>query len=127
MILTSSSAGLKGGRNLAHYSAAKHGVVGLMRSLANELGPDGIRVNSIHPTGVGTDMLLNDTVRKLFRPDLEQATWDDFAARYVELHMLPLSWLEPIDVSNAVLFLASDEARFITSVALPVDAGLTQK
>jgi (+)-trans-carveol dehydrogenase len=127
MIYTSSAAGLKGIPNLAHYVSAKHGVVGLMRSLAKELGPDWIRVNSVHPTGVNTDMLLNDAVRKLFRPDLDAPTDEDMTVPSIEMHMLPIPWIEPIDISNAILFLASDESRYVTSVALAVDAGNTQK
>ncbi|MFC9551884.1 mycofactocin-coupled SDR family oxidoreductase [Rhodococcus sp. NPDC056960] len=123
MILTSSIAGLRGLVGVAHYTAAKHGVVGLMRSLAKELAPHGVRVNSVHPTNVDTDMIQNDMVRRAFRPDLQHPTREEFAAAAVTMNMLPIPWIEPVDVANAALFLASDEARYITSVALPVDAG----
>ncbi|WP_009475166.1 mycofactocin-coupled SDR family oxidoreductase [Rhodococcus sp. JVH1] len=123
MILTSSIAGLRGLVGVAHYTAAKHGVVGLMRSLAKELAPHRVRVNSVHPTNVDTDMIQNDMVRRAFRPDLEHPTREEFAAAAVTMNMLPIPWIEPVDVANAALFLASDEARYITSVALPVDAG----
>jgi (+)-trans-carveol dehydrogenase len=123
MVLTSSVAGLKGVANLAHYSAAKHGVVGLMRTLAQELAADRIRVNCVNPTQVGTDMILNDFMYGLFRPDLEHPTRADFAQTSRSTHLLDVDWVESADVSNAVLFLLSDEARYITGVALPVDAG----
>lgn len=123
IILTSSVAGLKGMENIASYVAAKHGVVGLMRALALELAPDMIRVNSIHPTTVGTPMVLNDSTFRLFRPDLEHPTAEDASAAFRTLNVLPLDWVEAIDISNALLFLASDEARYITGVPLPVDAG----
>jgi (+)-trans-carveol dehydrogenase len=127
IILTSSALGLMAVPNLAHYTSAKHGVVGLMRTLALELAPHMIRVNSVHPTQVGTAMLLNDAIYAMFRPDLDHPTRDDFAEASREMNALPVPWVEPVDISNAVLFLASDEARYITGVALPVDAGMTIK
>lgn len=123
IVLTSSVAGLKGMENIAHYASAKHGVVGLMRSLARELAPKRIRVNSIHPTQVDTPMIMNEATRKLFRPDLDDPSERDFAEAARGLNALPLPWVEAVDISNALLFLVSDEARYITGVALPVDAG----
>jgi (+)-trans-carveol dehydrogenase len=125
MILTSSTAGLMPFENMAHYTAAKHGVVGLMRVLAVELAPDFIRVNSVHPTTVNTDMIHNSATYELFAPDLtaEQRTRDVIGERFQTLNTLPIRWVEARDISNAVLFLASDEARYITGVTLPVDAG----
>jgi (+)-trans-carveol dehydrogenase len=127
MILTSSTAGLKGFPNFAHYVSAKHGVVGLMRTLALELAPHMIRVNSVHPTSVNTDMIQNDATYRLFAPDLENPTGEQVAPRFGEMNALPINWVEPVDISNAVLFLASDEARYITGVTLPVDAGFMVK
>lgn len=127
MILTSSVAGLKGWENQAHYVSAKHAVVGLMRTLARELAPHSIRVNTVHPTSVNTDMLLNDYTYKLFRPELEAPTLDDAKELFFGLNALPIPWVEAVDISNALLFLASDEARYITGVMLPVDAGCTLK
>lgn len=123
IVLTSSEAGLKGYANIASYVSAKHGVVGLMRTLAMELAPHMIRVNSIHPTQVDTPMIMNETIMKLFRPDLEHPTREDFAVASQTTNLLPIPWVESVDISNALLFLASDEARYITGVALPVDAG----
>ena len=124
MVLISSAAGLKAYANIGHYVAAKHGVVGLMRTLAVELGPHRIRVNSIHPTQVDTTMIMNETTMRLFVPDVEHPTREEFGVTSQAMHLLPIPWVEPRDISNAVLFLASDEARYITGVPLPVDAGV---
>jgi NAD(P)-dependent dehydrogenase (short-subunit alcohol dehydrogenase family) len=127
MILTSSDAGLFAFPNIAHYVAAKHGVVGLMRTLALELAPDMIRVNSVHPTVVDTPMVNNEATFKLFRPDLEHPTVEDFKEAAGGINALPIPWVDARDISNAVLWLASDEARYVTGVALPVDAGANVK
>jgi (+)-trans-carveol dehydrogenase/(-)-trans-carveol dehydrogenase len=113
--------------NVAQYVSAKHGVVGLMRNLAIELAPYSIRVNSVHPTQVDTPMIQNETMWRLFRPDLEHPTREDFAPGSQALNALPIPWVDPVDISNAVLFLASDEARYVTGVTLPVDAGAVVK
>jgi len=123
IIITSSDAGVKGFANFGHYVTSKHGVIGLMRSLTLELAPRSIRVNVVAPTNCNTDMIQNDAVFRLFRPDREHPTLEEFAEASATLLALPGPWVEPIDVSNAVLFLASDEARFITGVTLPVDGG----
>ena len=124
IVLTSSTAGLIAYANLAHYTSAKHGVTGLMRTLAVELAPHRIRVNSVHPTTVDTDMIQNSTIYQLFlgRSD---ATRDDAAVGMKVLNALPIPWVEAIDISNAVLYLASDEARYVTGTTLVVDAGGT--
>ncbi|ORV08642.1 mycofactocin-coupled SDR family oxidoreductase [Mycobacterium celatum] len=123
IILTSSVGGLKAYPHTGHYVAAKHGVVGLMRTFAVELGQHMIRVNSVHPTNVNTPLFLNEGTMKLFRPDLENPGPDDMKVVAQMMHTLPIGWVEPEDISNAVLFLASDESRYITGVTLPVDAG----
>jgi len=123
IILTSSVGGLKAYPHTGHYIAAKHGVVGLMRTFAVELGAQNIRVNSVHPTNVNTPLYMNEGTMKLFRPDLENPTADDMKVVAQFMHTLPIGWVEPEDIANAVLFLASDEARYITGVTLPVDGG----
>jgi (+)-trans-carveol dehydrogenase len=123
IVLTSSVGGLKAYPHCGNYVAAKHGVVGLMRSFAVELGQKMIRVNSVHPTHVSTGMIMNEGTWKLFRPDLENPGPDDMAPICQMFHTLPVPWVDAQDISNAVLFLASDEARYITGVTLPVDAG----
>jgi len=127
MILTSSAVALRPSANIGHYGAAKHGVVGLMRTLALELAKDMIRVNSVHPTGVDTVMIQNDAMYRQLAPGVEHPTREDLAPVLQSLNVLPIPWVEPIDVSNAVLFLASDEARYVTGVAFPVDAGMALK
>ena len=127
IVITSSVLGLKGMNNMAHYAASKHGVVGLMRSLAIELAPHHIRVNTVHPTTVNTPMVQNDPTYRLFSPELENPGPDDYAKVAGLLNLLPIPWVEAIDISNAVAFLASDEARYITGITLPVDAGFTSR
>ena len=125
--VTSSGAGLKGVYGLSDYCSTKWGVIGFARSLANEVAPYGIRVNVIAPGTVNTDMVQNEGLRKLFRPDLENPTRDDVAPVFEEMSMLRVPWVEAVDISNALLFLASEEARYITGVVLPVDAGMSAK
>jgi (+)-trans-carveol dehydrogenase len=127
IVITSSAAGLRGSRNIGHYVAAKHGVVGLMRTLALELAGESIRVNSLHPTTVNTPMIRNDATYGLFRPDLDAPTVEDASEAFLRLNALPVRWVEAVDISNALLFLASDEARYITGVTLPIDAGVLLK
>ncbi|MCA2210919.1 mycofactocin-coupled SDR family oxidoreductase [Nocardia rosealba] len=127
IVIVSSVNGIVGGAMAAHYSASKHAVVGLARTLANELGPRGIRVNTVHPGSVATPMILNDEVYAKLRPDLANPTRQDAAEALARRTLLPVPWVEPVDVSNAVLFLASDESRYVTGTQLVVDAGLTQK
>src|SRR5258705_1985446 len=127
IVLTSSAAGLMAYSNVVHYVSAKHGVVGLMKTLALVLAPHMIRVNSIHPTQVDTDMIMNEPTWKLFNPSIEHPTIDDFRPVSQLMNALPIPWVEPVDISNAVLFLASDEARYITGVTLPIDAGAVIK
>lgn len=127
IVLISSIAGLRGLVSVGHYTAAKHGVVGLMRSLSQELAPHSIRVNTVHPANTRTTMLQNPGTMKTVRPDLENPTQEDFEAGLQSMHMLPVAMLDPRDIANASLFLASDEARYITGVTLPVDAGHCQK
>ena len=127
IVLTSSVGGMKALPGMSHYVSAKHGVVGLMRSLAVELAPYNIRVNSVHPSNVNTPMLMNEGTYRLFRPDLENPTQADAAVILTMMHSLPVPWVEPEDVASAVAFLASDDARYITGVPLPVDAGALLK
>ncbi|GAA2566397.1 mycofactocin-coupled SDR family oxidoreductase [Pseudonocardia hydrocarbonoxydans] len=118
IVITSSTAGVKGMAGIGHYSAAKHGVVGLMRTLANELAPHSIRVNTVHPTGVNTPMVVNDFMAEFL-------AGSDMSANMQ--NALPVEMVEAVDISNAVVWLSSDEARYVTGVSLPVDAGFLQK
>jgi SDR family mycofactocin-dependent oxidoreductase len=123
IVITSSTAGLKApirvlemkNNGLLGYIAAKHGVVGLMRAYANSLGPYGIRSNTIHPTGVNTPMIVNEPFGKLAE---EQPTLMD------AMHnTLPIPMVEPVDISNAIVYLCSEAGRYVNGVQLPVDAG----
>jgi (+)-trans-carveol dehydrogenase/(-)-trans-carveol dehydrogenase len=124
IVLTSSVLGMRGTTGASSYVATKHAVVGLTKSLANELGPHRIRVNSVNPSNVATDMVLNPTTLGLFRPDLDAPTPDDVKEAMTAMHPFPIPWVDPVDVSNAVLFLASDAARYVTGISMPIDAGL---
>lgn len=125
VILISSMAGLAAMANLGHYVAAKHGVVGIMRSLAIELAPHGIRCNSVHPTTVDSPMLNSQAGYELFTGGKKGATREDAAQAMQPLNALRIPWVEEIDITNMVLFLASDEARYVTGTTQVVDAGAT--
>jgi SDR family mycofactocin-dependent oxidoreductase len=126
IILTSSIAGLIAFPNLAHYTAAKHGVTGLMRTLAMELAPQRIRVNSVHPTTVDTPMVANEAIYGLFLGGAPGATRDQASAGMMALNAMPVPWVEAVDISNAVVYLASDEARYVTGTTTVIDAGAMQ-
>ncbi|HYY17469.1 MAG TPA: mycofactocin-coupled SDR family oxidoreductase, partial [Streptosporangiaceae bacterium] len=123
IVLTSSTAGINGiggpTRGGLGYTAAKHGVVGLMRSYANNLAPHSIRVNTVHPTGVRTPMVVNDAMQEFLAqdPSLSNAM----------ANALPVDMVEPVDISNAIVWLVSDDARYVTGITVPVDAGYTNK
>ncbi|OMB93486.1 hypothetical protein A5733_15915 [Mycobacterium sp. NS-7484] len=127
IVIISSTNGLRGTAGAAHYTASKHAVVGLARTLANELGPRGIRVNTVHPGAVATPMVRNPDTYKRLRPDLDNPTEADAVEVLTARNLLPVPWVEPVDVANAAVFLASEYARYITGTQLVVDAGLTQK
>jgi SDR family mycofactocin-dependent oxidoreductase len=123
IVITSSTAGLKGIGGDAPggqgYTAAKHGVVGLMRSFANTLAQHRIRVNTVHPTGVNTPMVVNEFMQQWLEQDPTVAG--------ALTNLLPVEMIEAVDISNAIAWLVSDEARYVTGVTLPVDAGFTVK
>ncbi len=127
IVLISSAFGLRGGQNIIGYVAAKHGVVGVMRTLAIELAPERIRVNSIHPTNVDTPLALSEASYKLYRPDLENPGREDAAVPLQQLNLLPVPWLDPIDVSEAILYLTAESGRYVTGTTMAVDAGWTAK
>ena len=123
IVITSSTAGINGIGGSAPgglgYTASKHGVVGLMRSYANTLAQHSIRVNTVHPTGVNTPMVVNDVMQEFLAADPQMGQ--------AMANALPVEMVEPVDISNAILWLVSDDARYVTGVTLPVDAGYTNK
>lgn len=123
MVFVASIAGLKGIENLGAYAAAKHGVIGLMRTLAIEMAPRGVRVNAVCPTNVGTDLLHNEAMYRLFVPDAAHRDPSALHAAFQTVNRMPVPWVEPEDVAEAVSWLLSDAARFVTGTALAVDAG----
>ncbi|OZE79138.1 SDR family mycofactocin-dependent oxidoreductase [Rhodococcus sp. 15-649-1-2] len=127
LIAISSIAGLRGVPYVGNYVAAKHGVVGLIGTLANELAQYGIRANSIHPTNVRTPMIDNPSSALIFRPDLEEPTLDDGYDVLKRINLLDMPWIDSSDVTDAVTWLASSESKRITGTALPVDAGMLSK
>jgi SDR family mycofactocin-dependent oxidoreductase len=123
VIITSSAATAMISRNIAHYTAAKHGLIGFMRVLAKELAPHRIRVNTLHPTGVRTPMIFNEPMYRLFRPDLENPDQEDFESAARSHHALGVSSVDPEDVSAAVIYLASAAGRYVTGSTFMLDAG----
>ncbi|MDR0358868.1 MAG: mycofactocin-coupled SDR family oxidoreductase [bacterium] len=123
IVATSSMAGRGGFPNIGHYVAAKWGVIGLVKSVAMEVGRFGITVNAVCPTGVDTDMIRNEHAYRLFLPGVANPTDEQAAEAFAGLNVLPIPWVEPQDISNAILFLVSDDARYITGNAMPVAAG----
>jgi SDR family mycofactocin-dependent oxidoreductase len=107
----------------AGYSHAKRGVARFTHDLALVLAPHNIRVNAVHPGNIDTDMLQNEAMYRLFRPDLENPTREDAQPAFGSMHKLPVNTLDPADISEAVLYLASDASRYVTGLQLKVDAG----
>jgi SDR family mycofactocin-dependent oxidoreductase len=126
IVITGSTASIEGFGGVLHYTASKHGVLGLMKALVNEVSQYRIRANLVVPTSTNTTMIQNEGMRELFgvSPD---APIEEFAAAFQTMHTLPVPWMEPVDISNAVLWLASDEARYVTGTVLQVDAGFLTK
>lgn len=125
IILTSSSAGIRASRNTAHYVASKFGVVGLMRAMALELGPELIRVNSVHPTQVDTPMIQNDFMYQRACPDADSPGREELAVASLSRMAMPIPWVDPAEISHAVVFLASEESRYVTGLAMTVDGGIS--
>jgi (+)-trans-carveol dehydrogenase len=123
IIVTGSGASVKGLPNLAGYVASKHGVVGLIRTMARELGRHRIRVNAVLPGNTNTLMFSNDAMRRLYLPDMDSPTQEEFVARAAASSHSGIPWVEPEDVSEAVAWLASPASRYVTGITVPVDGG----
>lgn len=124
VVATSSGAGRGGYANLAHYSATKWGVIGLIKSIARETGSQGVNLNVVCPTTVATPLFLNDACYAGFRPDLEKPTLEDCMDILVGMNAIPVPYIEPKDVSDAILFLVGPRSKYVTGSVLDVAAGL---
>lgn len=127
MVLTGSISGGRGWANMAHYCSTKFGLIGLMKVMAIELAPHGIRANVVSPTNVDTRMFMNPVIQKLFAPHLEDPGRDEWREVTRDMHLLDIGWVQPEDISAAVRWISSDEARYVTGVTLPVDGGALTK
>ncbi len=123
IVVTSSMAGRVGLPTVAHYCAAKWGVLGFVKSVAREVAANGITVNAVCPTNTNTDMIHNPDFYALFAPGIENPTREQVIPGFVSLNAIPVPWIEPIDISNAMMFLAAESSRYITGEALHVSAG----
>jgi len=123
IIATGSVCSIIGVPQVGHYVAAKHGVAGLVKSLAKEVGEHGITANYVTPNGVGTAMIRNPAIYKLMSPD--DPTEEGALPGYAAMNAIPVPWIEPEDVSKIVLFVASEEAQYMTGSAVKVDLGAT--
>jgi SDR family mycofactocin-dependent oxidoreductase len=123
VVVTGSTLGRQGMANVSHYSAAKWGLHGLVKSVAMEMAASGITINLVNPTIVNTPMMDNIAAYKLFCPDIEEPTREDALPRYATLNKIPMEWMEPEEIAKAMLFFVSDDARYITGTALDVAAG----
>ncbi len=130
-VLTGSTAGMMPstlnnpalGPGSVGYGLAKTFIVQYTETLALQLAPQSIRVNAVHPTNCNTNLLHNQDIYAAFRPDLEHPSADDALPAFFEFQAMPIPYVEPVDISNAVLYLASDEARYVTGINLRIDAG----
>jgi SDR family mycofactocin-dependent oxidoreductase len=134
IIVTGSTAGLMKGttENLvasggAGYAWAKRVIFDYVETLALQLAPHMVRLNAIHPTNCDTHLLQNDEIYKAFRPDLENPTKEDAVLAFPAMQAMPIPWIEPVDVSHLVTFLASDESRYMTGLNIRLDAGAMLK
>jgi SDR family mycofactocin-dependent oxidoreductase len=123
IVATASMAGRTGLPTVAHYCAAKWGVIGFVKSVAREVAANNITVNAVCPTNVNTDMIHNSEFYALFAPGVDNPTRDQVIPGFQSLNAVPVPWIEPIDISNAMMFLADDSSRYITGEALHVSAG----
>jgi NAD(P)-dependent dehydrogenase (short-subunit alcohol dehydrogenase family) len=127
IVATSSMGGKMGNPNLAHYVAAKWGVIGLVKTLALEIADQGVTVNAICPATVDTEMVHNDALYGLFAPDLENPTKADVEPRYTAMNPVPEPWTPAEEISAAILYLVSPAARMVTGTTLDVCMGASAR
>jgi SDR family mycofactocin-dependent oxidoreductase len=123
IITISSMLGRQGATNTAAYVASKWGVIGLSKSSALDLAQHGITVNVVAPGNISTPMIHNDKLYRHMRPDLESPTADDVEPIFRSLHSQPVAWLDPFEITRAVLFFAAEGSAHISGTVMPVDAG----
>lgn len=123
IIIIGSTCAVKGYATTGHYTTAKHGLTGLLKVLSAELAPQGIRVNMINPTTVNTPLIQVQSMYDAFVPEGQEPNAENFRQAMFGLHQMPIPWIEPEDVTEAVLWLASGESRFVTGAQLSVDGG----
>jgi SDR family mycofactocin-dependent oxidoreductase len=123
IVATASTMARGAAGNSVSYVAAKWGVVGMVKSVAHDLAPWNVTVNAVAPTSVSTHMIHNLDLYKLFRPDLDEPTIDDVREAFKTLNVIPVSWLEPEEISKSVLFLLSEDAKYITGSVIDINAG----
>ncbi|MEA2172058.1 MAG: hypothetical protein QOF76_5358 [Solirubrobacteraceae bacterium] len=124
IIVTSSQSGRRGVPNLAHYSATKWGLIGLVKTVALETAPlGGITCNAVMPGAVDTPMMHNDAAYRVFAPEKDAPSVEDLEERLLQMSPMPTAWIDSADISHGVMYLASDEARFVSGVALDIAAG----
>jgi SDR family mycofactocin-dependent oxidoreductase len=127
VVFIGSTEALKGAENMSSYAASKHAITGLMTCLARELGQYNIRVNSVNPTCVDTNMIQNPYVWGLFDPENPTPTRESAQDAFTRTHILPVPWMEPVDVSRSILYLVGESGRYITASTLTIDAGFIVK
>lgn len=127
IVATSSMGGRMGNPNLAHYVAAKWGVIGLVKTLALEVADKGITVNAVCPATVDTEMVHNDALYGLFAPDIENPTKEQVEPRYTAMNPIPVPWTPAEEISAAVMYLVSAEARLVTGTTLDVCMGASAR
>ncbi|MFT4288933.1 SDR family oxidoreductase [Nocardioides sp.] len=123
VIIIGSTCAVKGYATSGHYTAAKHGLTGLLKVLSAELAPKGVRVNMINPTTVDTPLIQVQSMYDAFVPPGQEPTAENFRQAMFGLHQMPIPWIDPEDVTAAVMWLASEESRYVTGAQLSVDGG----